>query len=135
MEKNIYIPGDMVRYVGTTFKETAVMIDSLYGNTYALGIGTHLNVVNESEIAPISLTPEILEKNGWEFVERRRDEDGFEWHVYSKNDVLPDLYYYPTDGKDFSAFVCGSEVYPNIKYVHQLQHFLFGLGIKSEMEV
>ena len=31
-----------------------------------------------SDLKPIPLTPEILEKNGWEFTERHIDEDGFE---------------------------------------------------------
>lgn len=87
-----------------------------------------------SDLKPIPLTPAILEKNGWEFTECHKDEDGFEWHVFSKDGILPDLYYYPTD-KNFSAFICGEEALPDVKYIHQLQHLLFGLGINSEMEV
>lgn len=29
----------------------------------------------------------------------------------------------------------GNKVHEYIKYVHQLQHLLFGLGLKHEMEV
>lgn len=86
-----------------------------------------------SDLKPIPLTPEILEKNGWEFVGGQLDEDGFTWDIYSNRGVLPDLYYYP-DGK-FSVFMYGKEVLPDIEYIHQLQHILFGLGLNSEMEV
>lgn len=86
-----------------------------------------------SDLKPIPLTPEILEKNGWEFVGGQLDEDGFTWDIYSNRGVLPDLYYYP-DGK-FSVFMYGKEVLPDIEYIHQLQHLLFGLGLNSEMEV
>ena len=87
-----------------------------------------------SDLEPIALTPAILEKNGWEFAECHKDEDGFEWHVYSKDDVFPDLYYYPAE-EDFSVFICGEETLPDVKWVHQFQHLLFGLGLNSEMEV
>lgn len=86
-----------------------------------------------SDLKPIPLTPEIIEKNGWEFTGGQVDEDGFTWDIYSNRGVLPDLYYYP-DGK-FSVFMYGKEVLPDIKYIHQLQHILFGLNINYEMEV
>lgn len=86
-----------------------------------------------SDLEPMPLTPEILEKNGWEFIGGQVDEDGFTWDIYSNRGVLPDLYYYP-DG-NFSVFMYRKEVLPDIKYIHQLQHLLFGLGLNSEMEV
>ena len=98
----------------------------------AKGIDTFF--LEKEQITPIPLTPEILEKNGWEFAECHKDEDGFEWYIFSKDGILPDLYYYPAD-KDFSVFICGGETLPDVKWVHQLQHILFGLGINHEMEV
>lgn len=133
MEKNIYIPEDLVRYVAT-YKEPIVKIDTLWGSKFFIDFeGGYHCLANKSELEPIPLTPEILKRNGWELTERRRDEMG-EWHIYSKEDILPDMYYYPEDG-DFSAFVCGEDICPGIKYVHQLQHLLFGLGFDSEIEV
>ena len=85
-------------------------------------------------IVPIPLTPEILEKNGWDFTGYQMDFDGFLLNIYSKRDILPYLYYYYAT-KDFSVFICGEEVLLDMKYVHQLQHLLFGLGINHEMEV
>ena len=86
------------------------------------------------DIVPIPLTVEILKENGRELTEYYKDEDEFDWCVFSKDGILPDLYYYPAD-KEFSAFVYREEVFPYLKLVHQLQHLLFGLGLNSEMEV
>ena len=44
------------------------------------------------------------------------------------------IYYYYAD-KDFSVSICGEIALPDMKYVHELQHLLFGLGINHEMEV
>ena len=86
------------------------------------------------DIVPIPLTVEILKENGWEFTEYYKDEDGFDWFIFSKDGILPDLYYYPAD-KDFSVFVCGEEVFPYLKFVHQLQHILWALEINDNMKV
>lgn len=123
-----YIKGDIVMYKNRIH----TIIDTLGLNNYELSYVRHS--VNQAELSGVPLTPEILEKNGWEFTECHKDEDGFEWHIYSKDGALPDLYYYPAD-KDFSVFICGEEALPDTKYVHQLQHLLFGLDINHEMEV
>lgn len=86
------------------------------------------------DIVPIPLTVEILKENGWEFTEYYKDEDGFLWFIFSKDGILPDLYYYPAD-KDFSVFVCREEVFPYLKFVHQLQHILWALEINDNMKV
>lgn len=107
------------------------IIDILASNGYELSYVRH--PVSPVRLSGVPLTPEILEKNGWEFVGGQVDEDGFTWDIYSNRGVLPDLYYY-LDGK-FSVFMYRKEVLPDIKYIHQLQHFLYGLGLNSEMEV
>ena len=86
------------------------------------------------DIVPIPLTIGIIEENSWEFTECDKDDDGSEWFIFSKDGILPDLYYYPAD-KDFTMVVCEEEMFPHLKFVHQLQHLLFGLGLNSEMEV
>lgn len=134
-----YIIGDLVK-VSLEDKEQVVSVIG-YDPTYKRYLLTNEYIdktrgcifATENEILPISLTPESIEKNGWEFVGGQLDEDGFTWDIYSNGDVLPDLYYYP-DGK-FSVFMYRKEILPDIKYIHQLQHFLFGLGLNSEMEV
>lgn len=122
-----YIVGDIVMYKNRIH----TIIDTLGLNNYELSYVRHS--VNQAELSGVPLTTEILEKNGWEFVGGQLDEDGFTWDIYSNRGVLPDLHYYP-DGK-FSVFMYGKEVLPDIKYIHQLQHILFGLDINHEMEV
>lgn len=141
MDKLEYIPGDLVmtKTEPNDFTPNGVVCEFVsYCNRnkvfvrVAKGIDTFF--LEKEQITPIPLTPEILEKNGWEFAECHKDEDGFEWYIFSKDGILPDLYYYPAD-KDFSVFICGGETLPDVKWVHQLQHILFGLGINHEMEV
>ena len=89
-------------------------------------------------IVPLPLTPEILEKNGV----MSRGVKNSHW-VYTKPDI-EEYGYFPIYiekgiGKEFDVYpfsynhVCTQIAY--IKYVHQLQHILFGLGLNSEMEV
>lgn len=125
--KQEFIIGDIVMYKNRIH----TIIDILASNGYELSYVRH--PVSPVRLSGVPLTPEILEKNGWEFVGGQVDEDGFTWDIYSNRVVLPDLYYYP-DGK-FSVFMYRKEVLPDIKYIHQLQHFLYGLGLNSEMEV
>ena len=86
------------------------------------------------DIVPIPLTSEILRKNGWKRTQIFMDNDGFEFHIYVDDERCLDLQYYP-QYKKFSAFICEQEILPDIEYVHQLQHLLFGLGLNHEMEV
>lgn len=93
-------------------------------------------------IKPIPLTPEILEKNGWKKKVMSRGVKNSHW-VYTKPDI-EEYGYFPIYiekgiGDEFDVYpftgnnVCTQIAY--IKYVHQLQHLLFGLGLNSEMEV
>lgn len=94
------------------------------------------------DIVPIPLTSEILEKNGWKKEVMSRGVKNSYW-VYTKPDI-EEYGYFPIYiekgiGKEFDVYpftdnnVCKQIAY--IKYVHQLQHLLFGLGLNSEMEV
>ena len=111
-------------------------------NYEAKELGEKGYLLSESEawvkdIIPIPLTPKIIEKDGFEvrysgmyctksincrcgFLQRyiaieRKNND---WAVFIKYKSISDY-----------ALLC------HIKYVHQLQHLLFGLGLNSEMEV
>lgn len=94
------------------------------------------------DIVPIPLTPEILEKNGWKkevmsrgvknrhlvYIKPDIEEYGY-FPIYIEKGIGDEFDVYPfTDNN-----VCTQIAY--IKYVHQLQHLLFGLGLNSEMEV
>lgn len=123
-----YIVNDIVMYENRIH----TIIDTLGLNNYELSYIRHQ--VNRAELSGVPLTPEILEMNGWDFTGYNTDFNGTLLNICSKHDILPCLYYYyATEG--FSVSICGKIVLPNIKYVHELQHLLFGLGLNSEMEV
>ena len=133
-----YIPGDWVRYIGNN-SPRYVQIWQVRENSLLLedGYGT----VDFSEVEPIPLTPEILEKNGW-----KNDGIGYDYQ-------LKDKLYLLVEYKDKKHKVIYSvEVYNNvspesydvgqddfylmtISYVHELQHLLFGLGLDSNFDL
>lgn len=79
--------------------------------------------INIEDIKPIPLTPEILEKNGW----MKLYEKFFEKNI---NNIRLTI--------EFSEniYVAINRIFiMEIHYIHELQHFLFGLGLKQEMEV
>ena len=123
-----YIKGDIVMYDN----KIHTIMDTLELNNYELSYISHQ--VHQLELSGVPLTPEILEKNGWDSTGYQMNFDGFLLNIYSKRDILPYLYYYYST-EDFSVLICGEEVLSDMKYVHQLQHLLFGLGLNSEMKV
>ena len=123
-----YIKGDIVMYNN----KIHTIMDILELNNYELSYIEH--PVHQLELSGVSITPEILEKNGWDFTGYQIDNNGTMLNICSKRDILPYLYYYYAT-KSFSVSISGKIVLPNIKYIHELQHFLFGLGLNSEMEV
>ena len=82
----------------------------------------------EHQIAPVPLTTEILEKNGWVKDYCIGNEDR-----YAKYDFLYISYY--RNNNTTKLFVKGLTLLSNIKYVHQLQHLLFGLGLPMDLKV
>ena len=118
-----YIVGDIVMYKNRIH----TIIDTLGLNNYELSYIR--DKVNRAELSGVSLTPEILEKNGWK-------DDGYDWYR------LPTKRAYLYITKDITTLgeflVCvGLDRHnlASINFVHQLQHLLFGLNINSEMEV
>lgn len=145
MDKLEYIPGDLVKFATNTY--TIVNFDENFLHSkicYALisTNSTKTALVSDRDILPIPLTTEILEKNGWEKKAMSRGVRNSHW-VYTKPDI-EEYGYFPIYiekgiGDEFDVYpftdnnVCKQIAY--IKYVHQLQHILFGLNINSEMEV
>jgi hypothetical protein len=140
----LYIPGDLAfHYIPkTTIKK--------YVKVYVCSINNALSLEDMDgklydyigELYPIPLTPEILEKNGWVKEVMSRGVKNSHW-VYTKPDI-EEYGYFPIYiekgiGDEFDVYpftdnnVCKQIAY--IKYVHELQHLLFGLGINHEMEV
>lgn len=145
MEKLEYIPGDLVKFATNTYTIVNFEENFLHNKIcYALisTNSTKTAFVADRDILPIPLTPEILEKNGWKKEVMSR---GIRIRnlVYTKPDI-EEYGYFPIYiekgiGDEFDVYpftdnnVCKPIAY--IKYVHQLQHLLFGLGLNSEMEV
>lgn len=135
-----YIPGDIVY----NHKKEIIRITSSYlkGTKLFYYRDGDYGWIREDAIAPIPLTPEILEKNGWKREVMSRGVKNSHW-VYTKPDI-EEYGYFPIYiekgiGDEFDVYPftdnhdCKQIAY--IKYVHQLQHLLFGLGLNSEMEV
>ncbi len=118
-----YIKGDIVMYDNRIH----TIIDTLGFNHYELSYISH--PVHQLKLSGVSITPEILEKNGWK-------NDGYDWYrLPTKRAYL----YITKDITTLSEFlVCVGIDRHNlnsINFVHQLQHILFALNINHEMEV
>ena len=119
-----YIVGDIVMYDN----KIMVVKEPRDGSHFDLSCpkeGLVYCLVDIDEIKPVSLTPEILKKNGWKVSSEGR------W-IYAKEDnvkifrLLDDIHY--------AAYI-GFIRLLEFQHIHQLQHLLFGLGLSSEMEV
>lgn len=152
MEKLEYIPGDLVMTngvpLGTAKNVVYIVTSSDPSKTLEFDDGTVLKGVVRLEniegakfgdkgyllgdscawvkdIVPIPITPEIIGKNGW------KKPDGFDSYWLGKMGLLQDGdVWHHCLGSIKIAVTLG-----NIQYVHQLQHFLFGLRLNYEMEV
>lgn len=149
MDKLEYIPGDlvMVKKSALQFAKDKIfkVISSLSGGfvkVVMLNDSSTTYSISNNAVRPIPLTPEILEKNGWKKEVMSRGVKNSHW-VYTKPDI-EEYGYFPIYiekgiGDEFDVYpftdnnVCKQIAY--IKYVHELQHLLFGLGINHEMEV
>ena len=132
----LYIPGDLVCIHGSL--RIINNCDGYYATYY--DENESLQEVNVNVIEGIPITPEILEKNGW-------DKEGKDGSDFSLSEV-----FMGGDENDEDNYTCFQLYYQNkkdgwvidmrgeplkfeIHYVHELQHLLFGLGLNSEMEV
>lgn len=131
-----YIPGDIVY----SHKKEIIRITSSYlkGTKlfyYRAGV---YGWIREDAIKPIPLIPEILEKNGWKLHKHheRNSYDDVSWSSYHKPaETNISLIFYQEE-KAFFPFLYAQEISETpIRYIHQLQHLLFGLELNSEMEV
>ena len=136
MEQIKYIPGDLVSvYVGV--KKYIVEVIGiktenevlLYQIKFPNG---EIQYADKDNIVPIPLTPEILEKNGWRELKSKR----YTWWKTR----LDGFYYFIKPNKDYPSIweLCRGNTrrrFKKIKYVHQLQHFLFGLELNSDMNL
>lgn len=83
--------------------------------------------VDIDEIKPAPFTLDIIIKNGWM---ENRYTDMF-YKAIGEGRYLN----LRVEGQTWIVGLAHQDLLKNIKYVHELQHFLFGLGINNEMEV
>ena len=126
MDKLEYIPGDLVYIHGSL--RIISNCDGYYATYY--DENESLQEVNVNVIEGIPLTPEILEKNGWEPTKESLGHS-FKNKKYPRFALwsINDKWNFTIDG----VMVCNT--LSCLCYVHELQHLLFGLNINSEMEV
>lgn len=131
--KQKYIVGDWVKFLSEKSKVIEVYEDS----SYFMDSPNITGCPKEEELSPILLTPEILEKNGW-------DKDNSKFYEYDDDPEYENRYFNWTYNltldlddcivyKGTSGILYG--LLSEVKYVHQLQHLLFGLGVNHDMEV
>lgn len=132
MEQIKYIPGDLVfHYIPkTTIKKyvkvyvcstnNALSLEDMDGHLY-----DYIGV-----LYPIPLTPEILEKNGWD----KDEECSFKTQLYYKKKLGVKTIFVIVR-EEGSIVVCDKVRLRIIKYIHELQHLLFGLDLNSDMNL
>ena len=138
MERIKYIPGDLVKMI-LDDKEQIVKVIG-YDPTYKKYLLTNEYIhetrgcvsVKEDEIIPISITPEILDKNKWKRLKTKR----YTWWKAR----FDGCYYFIKPNKDYPSVweLCRGKTkhrFKKLRYVHQLQHFLFGLDLNSGMRL
>ena len=116
-----YIVGDFVMY----HNKIMVVKEPRDGNHFDLSChkaGLVYCFVGVEDIKPVVLTTNILRKNRWFPLDER-------FVTFIKGDIKITT----QAGISMLRFREAEPIY--LEYVHELQHFLFGLGIKNEMEV
>lgn len=84
------------------------------------------------DIESIPLTSEFLEKNGFK-EEQHQKEGTSEWYDFYHYDLGINIVY-EVEGNKFAAYLDGKKL-REIKYVHELQHILWALGLNAELKV
>ena len=128
----LYIPGDlvMVKKSALQFAKDKIfkVISSLSGgflNVVMLNDSSTTYSISNNAIRPIPLTSEILEKNGWKYINGK-----YTLKIKNANYVVLE---FTEDG--IYTYINENTMLFTIKYIHELQHLLFGIGLNSEMEV
>lgn len=89
-------------------------------------------ISNVSKLNPIPLTEEILEKNGFGFIDTSNDEYSSVWTGWW---ILDGLELGCCDNSKFPVFFNISDTNVKVNYVHELQHALRLCGIEKEIEM
>lgn len=128
MKQSKYIPGDWVKASGQLCIVEEIFVDRLtkeFEYTLVYPNGNYSRIVI-GEIEPMPLTPEILEKNGWEL------SHGFYWSPFEEETSIGLT---SQTGYVWEAYLGRCLLRSNINDVSDLQHLLFGVGVNSEMNI
>lgn len=123
--KQKFIIGDVVEY------DNKIMVikeprDGIHFDLSCPKEGLMYCFVGVDDMKPVRLTEEILEKNGWKEDKGDYIDDSHHLHLCGKYDGYS-VYKVVNDYN--VVWLTG------VRNVSDLQHLLFGLGIKHEMEV
>ena len=135
-----YIIGDLVRYT-SLYKEPVAEICEVRETSYLIRfMNRNFAKVTSQEIKPIPITPEFLEKNGWDKEEKDGSVFSLSEAFMGGNENDEDNYtcfqlYYQNKKDGWVIDMRGEPLKFEIHYIHELQHLFFGLGINHEMEV
>lgn len=83
-----------------------------------------------NNIEGIPLTPELLKKNNFK-EEQHQKEGTSEWYDFYHYDLGINIVY-EVEGNKFAAYLDGKKL-REIKYLHELQHILWALGLNAEL--
>ena len=117
-------PLDWVAYLGSYYQINFAGGDIMY-------LVGKKDYVPTSELSPIILTEEILEKNGW----RENDEI---WDIdYTYGKLNAEVWQWGKEMVTTISASVGNDVctLAQIKYVHELQHILWALGMDDDLKI
>ena len=131
MEKLEYIPGDLVTWLGRKVRIDGVIVDP---NTkqidyYEIADTGSESVFQGEDLKPIKLTRTLLKKNGW-----KKTKESFKTQSYYKKNFGVNIITIIATNEDF-RIVYNTTYIKYIQYVHELQHFIFGLELNSAMNL
>lgn len=140
MEEVKYIPGDLVHVKKAALhfqdEDLVFKVISSFGGALKViifnGNGTVYSITNNA-VLPISITEELLSKNGWNEKEFVIEESVIDYYRYTNKDRFVKVRYYP-ETKTFDATLDGV-ILCKLSYLHDFQHLMFGLGLRSDLKV
>lgn len=124
MDKLEYIPGDLVIYA-SLIKEPVAEICEVHEASYTVKFMHGNFEATSKEIKPITLTPEILEKNGWKSINGK-----YALKIKNANYVVLE---FTEDG--IYTYINENTMLFSIKNIHELQHLLYALHIDSNLKI
>lgn len=114
--------GDIVRY-----EKNIITVQAVHTNYEEGFINDKYNVgYNCHDLDPIPLTPELLEKNGWE-------RDKLVSYIYGHD--AHNIEVICTPNSEWVDVTLKGDTLHRIKYVHELQHILWALGEDANLKI